>query len=279
MAVYFNDIMLAPAAPTNTSGYIYSKTILDTMYYLQDIIDSNNSSFPIIPEHISVLVSSIMHSVYEGETTGICPDDFRRDFSGRYRYKAIVGGIRSCYFSNGVFYAILQERLFQFSLSKCFTSGKKLKIIFTAGTSGSGKSTIISKICQDTRGIIFYDATQSSKKYRQLCVKRIRRYITTLLAQLSHNIEDFVELICVNVNTPLDICIQRNSKIPHLADTEVSTRLRYNRLMRFPPSIEDGFNHVCNISTEEEYCNFLENYLSDDIPTIEAGDRRPHREC
>lgn len=264
--------------PVDSYGYIYSKTLLDSTHYLLDTIDSDFSNYPIIPEHISTLISSIISSVYEGETTGICPDDFRRDNFGRYRYKAVIGCLRACYFSDGVFFAVLQERLFQFIISRNSRFGEKLKIIFTSGTSGSGKSTIISKLSQDTRGIIYFDAIQSSKKYRQLCLRRIKRYIKNLLEPMSDNIEDFVEFICINVNTPLDICIQRNKTRLNLADTEVSTRLRYERLIRFPPSIEDGFNHICNISTEEEYCNFLKNYLQDNIPIIEAGDRRPYRE-
>ena len=263
--------------PEDTYGYIYSKNLLDSIHYSLDTVESDFSSYPSLPKHIDLLISSVMRSVYEGETTGICPDDFRRDQFGRYRYKAVIGCLRACYFSDGVFFAILQERLFQLIISKNNRYEQKLKIIFTAGSSGSGKSTIVSKLSRDTRGILFFDAIQSSQKYRRLCLKRIKRYIKGLLEPIE-NIEDYVQFICINVNTPLDICIQRNKTRLNLADTEVSTRLRYERLKRFPPSIEDGFNNVVNITTEDDYRDFLQNYLSDDIPIIEAGDRRPHRE-
>lgn len=84
-----------------------------------------------------------------------------------------------------------------------------------------GKAHIL-KALEAGRDVI-YDATNLTPKYRKWCI------------------ETKAEHIAVFVNTPLEVCLERNAKRDRVVPPEVIERA-YNRLI--PPTLEEGFDEI-----------------------------------
>ena len=110
---------------------------------------------------------------------------------------------------------------------------------------------------------------------------KLTRYIETVLQGSNFSKEDIVEFICLNVKAPLETCIERNnlrgSRGGHTVPEPI-IRSMFTQLEKNSPDISDGFDHVIDVDSEEAYQRAIEGVFVENIPVIEGGDRRPHRE-
>jgi len=269
--------------PTATVGFMTAATLFLSCQSTEEDDGGDQpvqSSFS-APEHLCQLASSIVSAISDGETSGICPDDFKKDSHGAYDNKARVGEEPAFEFTSGLFYKSLEQCLQRTILERLSNQSAKLRVVFTAGTPGSGKSTVLSKLCADTRGILFWDTTQCSKRFRSITLAKLSRYIETILQESNFSKDDIVEFICLNVKAPLETCIERNNLRGERGGHTVPERVirsMFDQLEKDPPNILDGFDHVIDVDSDEAYQRAIESVFVKNIPSIEGGDRRPHRE-
>lgn len=77
-----------------------------------------------------------------------------------------------------------------------------------------------------------FDATNITPQARRKVIEKCRPYYDLI--------------ICKYINTPLDICLQRNSQRERVVPKEVILRMHHNFTM---PSREEGFDYVDTIVT------------------------------
>ena len=227
-----------------------------------------------ISSHFVRLTQRIVDTFSSGSMTTICPDDYRMDETGKYDNDTTICGENSFLFSNGVFHALLKNGITD-TLSKRETDpDAKLRVIFTAGTPGSGKSTILSKLREDISDGLIWDTTMASAKFRPISLRNLTKYLNDLLKGSEFSKSDIVEFVCIHVKADLDTCLERNRLRGESGGHSVPNhiiRSMHKQIEEKPPVVSDGFDRVFSVSCDEDY-DRLVRLISSDGPVCARGE-------
>lgn len=113
---------------------------------------------------------------------------------------------------------------------------EKLRLLIGIGTPGSGKSTYIAAHQKNHSDYIYFDATFCNKRSRKEIIRRAKYHK--------------IPIDAVFLDTPFDICLERNSKRPEDRRVPKKTmEAMFDKLS--PPEYSEGFSHIIIV----EYTN------------------------
>ena len=121
---------------------------------------------------------------------------------------------------------------------ECVSTDQIRKELYgSENTQGNGKEVFTTAFLHlQAYGLVkkncVFDATNITPRARKKVVQGCRKYYDLI--------------ICKYINTPLDVCLHRNSRRERIVPTEVILRMANNFVM---PSREEGFDYVETITT------------------------------
>lgn len=257
--------------PTESAGFILAAILSFTAPDDDGADAATSQPSTEIPSHFVRLTQRIVDTFSSGSMATVCPDEYRTDENGKYDNNTTICGENSFAFSNGVFHALLKNGIMD-TISKRETDpNAKLRVFFTAGTPGSGKSTILTKLRKDISGGLIWDTTQASAKFRPISLRNLTRYLNGLLRDSDFSKSDIVEFVCIHAKADLDTCLDRNRLRGESGGHSVPDhiiRSMHKQIEEKPPIASDGFDRVFSVSCDEDYDRLVRQFSSD-IPDCE----------
>ena len=180
-----------------------------------------------LPEHVERPLRQLFSAFAAGLAVSVSPDNFRIGPDGQYNNEQLVSGMRSYMFATKLFNHLVCEKL-----ASAKPDDKPVQVIITIGAPGSGKSTYIETCSDQYPDAIIFDATQTARKYRRQFIAKLRGLATA----------DRLHIHGVAFNTPLEVCLERNSK--RSQDRQVPEQIVCKMNIQFGlhgPSLDEGF--------------------------------------